>query len=86
MSELYEKIRETCKQRVPFKQRYSFFADTPNIAGNLALFDKIYDGQPILFVFSVIGEDPRMYIPLFQVNAVFANTYYIQLTETPFAE
>jgi hypothetical protein len=31
-------------------------ADSPNIAGNCCL-EKIYDGEPILTIFSVIGED-----------------------------
>jgi hypothetical protein len=34
--------------RGEFKHRYWFFADAPNIGGNFSLFEKIYDGKPIL--------------------------------------
>jgi hypothetical protein len=32
-------------------------ADSLNIAGIVVLFEKIYDGEPFLTIFSVIGED-----------------------------
>ncbi len=35
--------------------------------GNVALFEKIYDGEPILTVASNIGEDVHCTIPLFQL-------------------
>jgi hypothetical protein len=57
VSELYEKIRETCMPRGEFKHRYWFFADTPNIDRNFALFEQLYDGEPIFTNFSNIGED-----------------------------
>jgi hypothetical protein len=64
----------------------TFFADSPNIAGNCRpLFEKIYDGEPILTVFSVFGEDlhHRCFNSVYYVrttsqpnaNAVFANNY-----------
>ncbi len=40
-----------------FKHRYCFFADAPNIARNCSVTWKFYDGEPILTVFSNIGED-----------------------------
>jgi hypothetical protein len=43
--------------RGEFKHRYWFFADAPNIASNCSLFEKIYDGEPILTVVSNIWED-----------------------------
>jgi hypothetical protein len=45
--------------RGEFKDRYWFFADAPYIARSctLALYEKIYDGEPILTVFSNNGED-----------------------------
>jgi hypothetical protein len=43
--------------RGEFKYRYWCFADTPNIAGNCPLFEKIYDSEPIFTVVSNIGED-----------------------------
>jgi hypothetical protein len=57
VSEAYEKIRETCRPRGEFKHRYWFFADTPNIAGNFPLFEKISGGEPILAAISNIRED-----------------------------
>ncbi len=33
--------------RGEFKHRDWFFADTPNIARNVALFEKIYNSEPI---------------------------------------
>jgi hypothetical protein len=33
------------------------FADAPNIGRTVALFEKIYDDEPILTVVSNIGED-----------------------------
>jgi hypothetical protein len=57
-SDLYEKIRETCMPRGEFKHCYWSFADTPNIArGIVALFQKIYDSEPILTVVSNIGVE-----------------------------
>jgi hypothetical protein len=58
-SELYGKIRETCLPRGEFKHRHWVFADTPNIARNcrVTVFEKIYDGEPILTVVSTVGED-----------------------------
>jgi hypothetical protein len=44
---------------------------TPNIARKIvALFEKIYDGGPILTVVSYIGEDVQFYctIPMFQLT------------------
>jgi hypothetical protein len=46
-----KKIRGTCMPRGEFKHRYWFFADI------FALFEKIYDGEPIDTVVSNIGED-----------------------------
>ncbi len=44
--------------RGQFKHRYWFFVDISNIAiGSIALFEKIYDGEPILTVVSNIGEE-----------------------------
>jgi hypothetical protein len=54
--------------RCEFKHRYWFFADTPNVAWALALFEKIYNGEPIFTVFSNIGEDVHCTIPLFQLS------------------
>jgi hypothetical protein len=66
VSEVYEKIRETCMPRAPFKLRYYSFpfynTDISNIGevplskvqtsrGFIALFEKISDGEPILTVF-----------------------------------
>jgi hypothetical protein len=52
-----KKIRETCMPRGELNYRYWFFADTPNIDGLLALFEKIYYGEPIFTVISNNGED-----------------------------
>ncbi len=57
VSEVCEKMRVTYKPRAQFKHRYYFLAETPNFARIVALFEKIYDEQPILTVFSNIGED-----------------------------
>jgi hypothetical protein len=57
-TELYEKIRETCKPHGEFKHSYWFFAETPNIA-ILALFEKNYDDEQILAVVSNIREDEQ---------------------------
>jgi hypothetical protein len=46
--------------RGEFKHRYWFFARLPTLQislGIVALFKMIYDGEPILTVFSNIGED-----------------------------
>ncbi len=40
-----------------FKHRYWFFADTQTSHGLLALFEKIYYGEPIFTDFSNIGEN-----------------------------
>jgi hypothetical protein len=62
VSELYEKIQEACMPRGEFKHSYWFFTDTPNIAIVIVtLFEKIYNGKPILTVVSNIGEDVRTY-------------------------
>jgi hypothetical protein len=42
--------------RGEFKHGYWFFADTPNIARNCALFEKIDNGERILTDVSNIGE------------------------------
>jgi hypothetical protein len=77
-----------------FKQRYKFL----NIAGNcrVILFEKIYDGEPILPIFSNIGEDLqyRCFNEGYYVKSVsqpntmplFGNSYWFQMTETGFAE
>ena len=51
------KICQTCMPRGKFKHRYWFFAAAPNIARIVELFEKTYDGGPILTVVSNIGED-----------------------------
>ncbi len=51
---------ETCIPLGEFKHRYWFFADTPNILGIVALFEKIYDSEPILTAVSNIREDVRI--------------------------
>jgi hypothetical protein len=43
--------------RGEFKHRYWFFADAPNIARNSSVIEQIYYAEPILTVFSNIGED-----------------------------
>jgi hypothetical protein len=45
--------------RGEFKHRYWFFADPPNVHGLLALFEKIFYGEPIFTDFSNIGEDAQ---------------------------
>ncbi len=45
--------------RGEFKHRYWLFADTPNVAWTVALFEKIYYGKPIFTDFSNIGEDAQ---------------------------
>ncbi len=57
VSECMKKIWESFMPHAQFKQRYKFFADTPNIAGNCRVIEKIYDGEPNLTVFSNVGED-----------------------------
>jgi hypothetical protein len=52
-----KKIWESSMPHAQFKQRYKFFADTPNIAGNCRVIEKIYDGEPNLTVFSNVEED-----------------------------
>ncbi len=55
MSEVYEKIWETCKPRGEIKHRYWCFADTPNIARTI---NRIYIDKTIVITFfpSKIGE------------------------------
>ncbi len=38
--------------------------------GIVAFFEKIYDGEPILTIFSNIGEDVHCTIPLFQISVL----------------
>ncbi len=63
VSEEYKKIRETCKPRGECKQRYWFFADTPNIAWivtcerYLKRFLMESRWEPIFTDFSNIGDD-----------------------------
>ncbi len=64
--------------------------------GIVALFEKIYDGEPILTVFSNIGEDVqyRCFNDGYYVKSVsqpdtmplFKNNYCLQIIETGFAE
>jgi hypothetical protein len=57
-SEAYEKIHETCMPRGRFKHRPNDSLPTLQMSGRIiAFFEKIYDGEPILTVFSNIGED-----------------------------
>ena len=63
VSEVCEKMRVTCKlqERAQFKHCYKFFADTLNIARIVALFEKIYDEQPILIRIPSSQISGRMY-------------------------
>jgi len=61
--------------------------------GIVALFAKIFDGEPILTVFSNIGEDCTLYL-VYNVERVsqhgtivlLGNDYNFQMIETGFAE
>jgi hypothetical protein len=56
-SELYEKIRETCMPVVNSNIAIGSLPMLQISLGIVALFENIYDGEPILTVFSNIGED-----------------------------
>jgi hypothetical protein len=85
---------ETCIQRGEFKHRYWFFADTQISLGIVALFEKIYNGEPILTVVSNIGEDVQYNTFVSDVKSVsqpdtmpiLENNYCLQIIETGFAE
>jgi hypothetical protein len=93
--------------RAPFKLRYYSFpfynTDISSIGevplsrvqtsrGFIALFEKISDGEPVLTVLSVIGEDLQhrcfstvYYVKIViepDIDAVFANKYHFQIIET----
>ncbi len=71
-SEDDEKIWETCKPRGKFKHRYAI-GSLPTLQislGIIALFEKIYDGQPILIIISNIGEDVHCTILMFQCKCM----------------
>jgi hypothetical protein len=67
-SELYVKIGETCMPRGEFKHRYCSLPKLQIRLGIVALFEKIYDSDPILTVFSNIAYRGRCTIPLFQLS------------------
>jgi hypothetical protein len=64
--------------------------------GIVALFEKIYNGEPILTVVSDIGEDVqyRCFIKVYDEKSMsqpdtlplFGNNFLLQMTETGFAE
>jgi hypothetical protein len=57
-SDAYEKIRETYMPPVVNSNiAIDSFPTLPISLGIVALFEQIYDGKPILTVFSNIGED-----------------------------
>jgi hypothetical protein len=56
-SELYEKIRETYMPRGNSNIAVDSSPTLQILLEILALFEKIYDGEPILTVVSNIGED-----------------------------
>jgi hypothetical protein len=84
--------------RGSLKHRYCFFADTPNIGRtySVTVFEKIYDGEPILTVVSNIGEDVQnlCFNLLYDVKSVLQpdtmpileNNYCLQMIEKGFAE
>jgi hypothetical protein len=86
VSELYEKIQETCMPRGELKHGNWFFADTPIqlSLGNFALFERIYDGEQILTVVSNIGEDVADSQP--DTMPILGYNYCLQIIETGFAE
>ncbi len=55
--EAYKKIRENSKPRGQVKHSFKFFSDSQKSQGIVTLYEKIYDGEPILTVFSNIGEE-----------------------------
>ena len=57
MSEAYEKIWETSAHVVNSNIAIGSLPTLQISLGIVALFEKIYDGEPILTVFSNIGED-----------------------------
>jgi hypothetical protein len=52
-----KKSMETFMPRGEFKQRFNSLPTLQMSLGIVALFEKIYGGEPILTVFPVIGED-----------------------------
>jgi hypothetical protein len=57
VSELFEKIRETCMHVVNSNIAIGSLPTLQISVGIFALFEKIYDGEPIVTVVSNIGED-----------------------------
>ncbi len=52
-----KKIQETCMPRGQFNIAIDSLPTLQISKGIIALFEKIYDGKPILTIFSNIGED-----------------------------
>jgi hypothetical protein len=68
VSEVYEKIRETCMSRAHFKLRCSFFADSPNIAGDCRVIWKfIMEGRFLPSSLSAV----KVYNTKVSVNGIF---------------
>jgi hypothetical protein len=57
VSEAYEKVKETCKLRGSSNIAIDSLPTLQISVGIIALFEKIYDGEPMLPVFSNIGDD-----------------------------
>ncbi len=79
-------------QRGEFKHRYWFFADTQISLGIVALFEKIYNGEPILKYRG--GCTAPLFQKMYDVKSVsqpdtmpiLENNYCMQIIETGFGE
>jgi hypothetical protein len=68
VSELYEKIRETCMPRGDSNIAIGSLPTLQISVGIFRLFEKIYYGEPIVTVVSNIGKDVHCTIPLLQIS------------------
>jgi hypothetical protein len=64
------------KKRIIYSKNAINLSIDPNIAGFVALFEKIYDGEPILIIFSVCRG--RFTTPQFFYSTVIIETWFAE--------